>query len=238
MSATETQAAINRGKNYLKQNLDQVAPYQRLMLDFLQRKFQLDPAFSGEVTPIASYAEPSEATMFAATERIAYRDRLVDTLPPLTTTTDSMIMYAANCDRIPLPSGYETVLQQNVQEGSYAMTHVVFAFDFLHDNGCTIPASWNKIRQQAFQGTLRFARNPAVDQDLRYESIAFVLHDDLRAETKPAAIKQILHEQRKDGGWGGAATDTTMQDHQTMLALWALLEYAHPEAPKEPLIRH
>jgi hypothetical protein len=235
--ATELQASVDKATHYLQANLAQVEPYQRLLLDFLQRKFQLDSVFSGEVTPIVGYPEGIQATQYAAVERIAYPDNLVDTLPPLDTTTDSMVAYAVNCDRIPFPDGYENTLNQNLKEGSYGLTHVVFAFDFIRDNGCTIPASWAKIRHQALQGTLRYAGNANMSQDIHYEAIAFVLHDNLRTEVKPSWIRQIIHEQRRDGGWGGAANETVMQDHQTMLALWALLEYAHPDAEKEPLIQ-
>lgn len=234
-TTAETQISIDRGTAYLRTNLAQIAPYQRLILDFLQRKFQLEPVFSAQTTPIMPPTDAS-APQYAAVARIAYPNSLVSSLPAPTNTIDSMTASAANCDHIALPANYADLVAQNIHDGGYGLTHVVFALDFMQDNGCQLSARLTALKRQAIDGTVALAAT-ARDHDLHDEAVAFALYNGQRARLQPAEIWQIVHEQRQDGGWGGAATDTSLMDHETVLALWALLEYAHANIPQTPLIR-
>lgn len=238
ISQHDIQASITRGTAYLRANIGQVQPYQRLILDFLQRKFQLDSKFNAQVTPIAADAAGTTQTaQYQALQRIAYPNELVTSLPSFDNSMDTMVTYAANCDHIAFPSDYETVLAHNLQAGNYNTTHVLFAFGFMQDNNCPVPHDWRLLERQAQQRTINLAANPNLDQDLHYEAIVFTEAYGNRATVQPSWIRQIITDQHNDGSWGEAAHTVSAQDHQTVLALWALLEYAHPHAAKTPMIR-
>lgn len=236
---SEREQSILKAENYLLDYITQTMPPQRLILDYLQRKYDLNPAIGVSGPPIDLYENPAsypEEIHFLA--RIVYPDKLVKQQPKGVISDPSiMSIYAANCDHLALPGNYWQIVQKNVSEGGYAMAHATIALAFMRDNGCSIPQEAAEIRATARDGLVELAGDPATVSDLRYETVAFLQLDGRYDLVEPDWIDRIISEQNADGSWGLSLADKKPNDHATVLALWALLEYNYPNKPHEPLIR-
>lgn len=235
------QAAIARGEKYLLNTFAQITPIQRLVLDFLHRKFNIDPKFSATTTPITQ-SENEQGTFieFQAWRRIAYPDSLLSTLPKTDAGSISNVtVQAANCDHIPLPSNFDETLQQNAAKGTYYLTHTALSLKFMEENGCEISNKSQQLKETVATDMVELINDPKTVADLRYEAIALLMYMGHRNLVKDVWIEQILTEQQNDGGWRQDLTVTSeSNDHSSVLALWALLEFTQPGATKEPMIRH
>lgn len=233
------EASIKEGLDYLESTANNISPLQWLMIDYLQRKFSLGPELSATQRNIKPPLNEPDATDFRVYQRIINPDALVESLPTSEISPmRQMLMSAAHCDHIPLPSNFPELLSSNVDDGGYNLTHVAFAFGLMEDNACAInPESDLKIREATTQGLVKLADKKDVSEDLHYEAIAFLLHLGRRDLVKARWINQIASAQQPDGGWTILAQDKTSSDHATVVALWALLEYSRPETPQTPIIR-
>lgn len=235
-------ASVERGIAYEKTRIHTMPPYERLMFDYLQRKYAIDKVFSAAHTPIPTPAKGQgvDPKQFNALLRIAYPNDLVDAIPDAADDTMSqMVMEAANCDHIPLPDDFGSLVNQNIQAGKYFLTHVALALRFMDDNGCTYFSSEqeSQIRQSVTAGMKELAGNMTTKADLRYEATAFLLDTNLGQAVSDAWIRQTVTEQLPSGGWSESVGGTAANDHTTLLAIWALLGVTHPTAPNEPMIR-
>lgn len=236
--SAEDKAILNAQK-YLVDNLGTVAPEQRLILDYLQRKFDLDPKLNVQNTPLIIKADPNNYPLeIHFVERIAYPDKLVTAMPRNVLDPMSWVtVYSANCDHTPLPKDFWPKVRQNYSQGGYEMTHIVLALSFMRDNGCTIPNEAEGIEREVIAAMTRLANDPVTNADLRYESIAFIMLAGGYDSVNNGWIQKILSEQRPDGSWSFTLDDGKSNDHATTLALWAILEYKNPNKPYEPFIR-
>lgn len=231
--------AINKGLDYLKHNSESVSGVQWLALDYLQRKFKLNPWFNAVNRNISPpYAEPLK-TDFQLHKRIAYPDSKVDSLPYKDALpVRQMMMAATHCDYIPLPADFEQLVRSNLASGGYSLSHVGYILERMKENGCQLPADVDRqIREEAAKGTVVLIENMDTTPDLRYESIAFLMHMGRRDLIQQEWIDAVVSEQRRDGGWEERRGDNRSNDHATVMALWALLEYTYPNAPDEPVLR-
>lgn len=233
------QKAVIKAEKYLIDNLGVVAAEQRLILDYLQRKFDLDSKLSANTSPITVRSDADNYPLeIHFIERIAYPEKLVtikprNVLDPMSWVT----VYSANCDHTPLPKDFWTKVKQNYLQGGYEMTHIVLALSFMKDNGCTIPDEAEEIEREVIAAMARLADDPATNADLRYESIAFIMLAGSYDTVKGEWIEKVLSEQRPDGSWSFTLNDGRSNDHATTLALWAIFEYKNPNKPYEPFIR-
>lgn len=233
------QRAIINAEKYLTDNLGAVATEQRLILDYLQRKFDLDMKLNAGTSPITIKTNADNYPLeIHFVERIAYPDKLVSAKPRNVLDPMSWVtVYSANCDHTPLPKDFWTKVKQNYSQGGYEMTHILLALSFMKDNGCAVPDQAREIEREVIAAMIQLANDPATNADLRYESIAFIMlagkYDSVNSEW----IQKILSEQRPDGSWSFTLNDGKSNDHATTLALWAILEYKNPNKPYEPLIR-
>lgn len=239
-SAAAQEQATERAQHYLTDRLNQIPPIERLILDYLQRKYGLDRRFSATVTPI-TFAEQSgeDPDEYAALRRIAYPNDLVDKLSPrLTDPVTLMNITAANCDHIPLPKDFKNLPETNIDKGGYFLTHVMFALKMMKDNSCSYysEADTTKISNQVAEKTTALITRADTIPDLRYEAIAFLLDSGRRDLVQEAWMGQIIAEQQPDGGWRLDKLQPN-SDHTTMLALWALLAYTQPDVANEAMIR-
>lgn len=232
---------IQHGQQYLLSRIDQIPPFERLIMDSLQRKYGLDPQFNGAVKPIEFVAgrgaSPDE---FAADRRIAYPDQLIKRLPPNVTDPPTLMdIMAVNCDHIPLSVDFNKLIQTNFDLGGYYLTHVMFALQRMRENSCSYFSAQDEtqLRDKVAQGMLALINQPDTIPDLRYESVAFLLDMGRSDLVQPAWIAQIASEQQTGGGWRPDNIRPNT-DHASMLALWSLLEYTRPNAPYEPMIHH
>jgi hypothetical protein len=232
----EEKAVIN-AQNYLKSSKGSIKIDQRLFIDYLQRKFDLDGALGVTQTPIQIVENPAtypQEINFLA--RIVYPDRIV-TVPPRNVVDGPTLtnIFSANCDHTPLPKNFWLTMNQNYSAGGYYLAHNALAFAFMKDNGCAIPASDAGLPEKTINGMVKLADDPNTNQDLRYEAIAFLCLSGRTDLIKSSWISEVISQQKEDGSWVDEQYPKD-SDHTTVLALWALLEYSHPNTPYEPLI--
>lgn len=234
-----SQKAIYNGDQYLVNAVTSMNVPDRIMLDYIQRRFALSGNLGAEQTPIgfartgSNY--PAEVHFL---ERIVHPDELVK-VPPRNTIDGVALtnIYSANCDHMALPGSFWPSMEAAVNKGGYELTHVLLALRLMKDNNCTLSASADILRDKAIQGSVVLAQQEDTIADLRYEAVAFLFmmeRDDL---VQPEWMSRMIREQRSDGGWAIKVTDNRSDPHATLLALWALLEYENPDKPYEPLIR-
>jgi hypothetical protein len=229
--------AITKGLSYLRHTSDTVSPFQWLLLDYLQRKFELDPFFSASGKTIEPPTGRFDVVEFNIQTRIAYPDKLINSLPiEGASPMRQMVMAATHCDYIPLSPNFDKLLQKNIESGGYDLTHVAYSLERMKENGCALPAEQN-IRSLVAKRIAALITDKQTSRDLRYESVALLMHMHRRDLVKPQWIDQIVTEQQPSGGWKVNLSDEGSNDHATVLALWALLEYMNPDAPNEPVLR-
>ncbi|MES2970905.1 MAG: hypothetical protein V4702_01115 [Patescibacteria group bacterium] len=239
LEAGSYEAAVSRGLEYLRNNESKVSPLQWLMLDYLQRKFELDTYFSAATKTIKPPETEPDASDFRIHSRIAYPDKLVDSLPlDGASPMRQMMMAATHCDRIPLPQHFDELLRKNIEAGGYDLTHVAYSLERMQENGCPLPDKQDKqIREQVAGRIAALVTAPNTSPDLRYEAITFLMHMRRRDLVKPEWIDQIVAEQQSDGGWKVTKNAQASNDHATFLAVWGILEYSHSDARSEPVLR-
>lgn len=232
VSAPTIDESIQHAQQYLVTNINQVDPQQRLILDYLYRRFGIDKTLSAEVTPIDFKAKSSDAAHeYQSLERIAFPNKLVSSLG----NSPSLLMQAANCDRIPLPKNYSQLLQADANNGGYSLTHAAFAVEVTRELGCKVILA-QQIDEQARLEMIKLAADAATPADLRYEAVAFLAFTGHQADIKQEWVQTIRSEQQADGSWQPGAVPGIQIDHTTTLALWALLTQRSGNS-NEPLIR-
>lgn len=234
---SDEQKSIIRAQEYLKSSIGKVGVEQRLLLDYLQRKYDLDKALGAEQNPFPITENPRtypQEVNFLA--RISYPNKIV-TVPPRSIVDGPALtnIYSANCDHIALPPSFWPTMEQNYQAGGYSLTHVALALAFMRDNSCEVPAARSDLKSKVLAGMVKLADNPATNPDLRYEAIAFLGLSSDFTEINSKWVDAITEAQQENGSWIDAS-DRQNSDHTTVLALWALLEYSKPNVPYEPLI--
>lgn len=231
--------SVERGLDYLDRNSGQVSPLQWLILDYLDRKFSLGPRFEFAKRHIQPPNEALDAEDFKIHKRIAQPDQLVDKLPyEEAPPIRKMMMAATHCDHIPLPRDYEQLLQQNLELGDYNMTHVSYSLERMQENGCSLPKEQDsELRDTVSARMAELIKKTDAKAELRYEAVAFLINMGRPELITTDMVDKIVTEQQADGGWKISNDSPASSDHATVLALWALLEYSQPNAPKVPVIR-
>lgn len=231
--------SVSRGLSYLNNNAGQVSPLQWLIVEYLDRKFNLGPTYSFANRHVVVPTEEIDAEDFKIFKRIAEPDQLIDKLPyDKAAPIRKMMMAAAHCDHIPLPLGYDQLLEQNLELGGYNMTHVSFSLERMHENRCSLSEGQDKeLRESVATKMAELSRKSDINDELRYEAVAFLINMGRRELVTSDVVDKIVAEQQADGGWKISSDKPSSSDHATVLAVWALLEYSQPGAPKVPVIR-
>ncbi len=232
--------AIRKAALYEVHMITSAQAFQRLLFDYLQRSYGLQPELGVSKTPMTIPASgpsyPSELNYLA---RIAYPDNVIKVAPKDNPESISFTnIYAANCDNLPLPPNFWQIVEEEYQAGKYYLTHDALALFFMKDNGCALPTTADILSAQITTGMVNIVKDPTTIADLRYEAIAFLQLTGHRDLIKSEWIDQIIQEQMPDGSWSAVAGSKKSDDHSTLLALWALLQYSRPEVKYQPLIRH
>ncbi len=232
--------AIRRAETYQMTMTTSAHPFQRLLFDYLQRSYSLPAELSVANSPLdIPTTQTQNAVELRYLARIAFPEKVFkDSISVPLAGTSLTNVYAANCDNLSLPKNFWDTMQDNYGRGEYDLTHVALAFRFIRDNNCDIPDSAMVLESQVNKGMVTIAGDSATGADLRYEAIAFLLLSGNRSDVKQGWIDQIAKEQMPNGGWAAEAGSKTANDHSTVLAMWALLQYSRPEVKYQPLIRH
>jgi hypothetical protein len=237
-SLKSEERAVIKAQEYLEKSLKSVQPEQRLTLDYLQRKFDINETFAAEKSPIVIYKNPltfPQEIHFLA--RIAYPNELVNQAPRSAVDGPTLTnIFSANCDHLSLPQNFWSTMEANKKMGGYYLTHTALALAFMKDNSCQIPPKETELLMQTIEGMVNLASSSGTTPDLRYEAVAFLGLNGRSDLIESSWIEKIVAEQEEDGSWL-YEEDIKNSDHTTVLALWALLEYMHPNSPYEPIIR-
>lgn len=238
LSAAEK--AIRRSEAYQSQNITAAHPFQRLLFDYLQRSYKLNSRLSVAKSPFdIPQKDDSQSTELRYMARIAFPDKVMKEKPKQEPEGISFSnIYAANCDNLPIPGNFWAAMDEQYKSGGYYLTHVALAFRFLKDNKCAISDDAKVLESQVNKGMIAIVNDPETVADLRYEAIAFLLLGGQRSDVKQKWINQIANEQLPNGGWAVKNGNKVADDHATLLAIWALLQYSRPDVEYQPLIRH
>lgn len=231
--------AVEKAQQYLKDNISRVDPATRLILDYVQRRFNLDKSLNKDAYPITTKvggASTSQEIDYIL--RIAYPDN-IHAVSPGNISNTLMItnIYSANCDHLNPPAVFWKTIRENVDKGGYLLTHNALAFAMLKDNDCPVPDNIEAMKPLIFSRIAKIAEDKSVTPDLRYEAAALLFLNSRHDLVEKSWIDQIVKEQRTDGGWTAIPGEKTNDPHATLLAMWAILEYQNPDKPYEPLIR-
>lgn len=240
--AAQVQAAIDKALAYTQKSSDKkLDPNAALVLHFLNRKFNLGKqyAFSNYYTkyPITDPRGKALERMVNPNATATKADfgshypgtSMVDNLA----NTSYMMNCALMCDKIPLPDDYFALLQQQTRLDRYFLTHAALSLQWLTENGCiTKQAEATQLKNLQIELLAKLIVEVDEPSDLGMEAIAVLLYIGGRNKLDPNWINSLLKTQLPDGGWPlGKSSATKSHDHATVHALWALLEYANPNAP-------
>jgi hypothetical protein len=142
-------------------------------------------------------------------------------------------------DRFPPPPDFVTRLRGELEEHrgkggihDYAVTHHALAFHWMTENNVAWKYEGSKGLRPEFGNALaEIVTRNGPDKDVSYEAMAFLQYMGLRSMVKQEWIGAAAAAQRPDGGWGYKPDTGPSHGHPTVLALWALLENALPDAP-------
>lgn len=225
--------SIEKGLGYIDSNPDKVTHLQWLLVDYLQRKFDLDTKFAALNREI-KVSEGRAQVEYEVFKRMAYPNELVQALPEESDPVNKMVMASMHCDHIPLPADFDVLVEQNIKDGGYGLTHAAFSLENMTELGCSTDRyqpRWPEIHNK-----LAALAEGAESPDLRYEATAMLMHVGRHDMVKPQWIDRITKEQDGNGGWKAELHDSNVNDHATALALWALLEFTDPDVPDEPML--
>lgn len=224
--------AIDNGQQFLLENFEKIQPGQRLILDYLHRKFAINNHFSATSNEIefkvANQAVRQELEMI---RHFAYPEARAEKLSP----SPSLVARAANCDQVSMPEDISSTFEREISKGGYNLTHAALGLQLIEELGCKLDG-WQKLREQVIKKMLAVVGGDSSTPDLRYECIAFLMYMGEYQAIKTDWINRIVADQQLDGSWLAEPTAVQGSDHATVLALWALLEYINPGVT-EPIAR-
>lgn len=133
---------------------------------------------------------------------------------------DRITASALYCDIYPLPWDFYSELETMAARGEYYATHALLAAVILQQKKCSVDRDRLTGIQQGLERTVaKIAGSQQPLNDLRIEAVLMLLlaggRDAIRAEW----IAEIYLAQSPDGSY-------FRNDHSTVLAGWAMLEYA------------
>ncbi|QQS29271.1 MAG: hypothetical protein IPM47_20985 [Sphingobacteriales bacterium] len=232
---------IKKGLDYLLQRGNDIEPNAAMVLHFLQRKFSLgkEYEFSNffETYPIKDAKGKALERMVnpnagATSAELGVMSKGTSLLDNLSNTSYAMNC-ALMCDKIPLSPGYFALLEQLTDLDRYFLTHAALSLQWLEENNClTNREEAQKLRKKQHELIAKLIDKLGKPTDLQMESVAILMYIGGREYLQPEWINLISQKQLSNGGWPlGEMSQNNPHDHATVHALWALLEYLHPEAP-------
>lgn len=233
----DIQTTITNAINYFE-NSDE--PYALLWLDVFHRRFGIEKfseALSHYDQMLAEQQTPW--SIFNVFRRISVYDNpmQVSILDDVLTPTDIIISRALYCDRFGLPSDYNTLLNNAVNQGGYYLTHVLLACIWIQENGCESALPKDFINHVYSATAVIVNRNPMVVDDLTLEAAAFLYLAGQGERVNPSFVNRIIASQNDDGGW---EEDPDGQKgsywHSTVLGLLLLLHVDYPADSYPPVL--
>lgn len=203
-------------------------PIEMLMLDRLINTYHLTnllDAKSTYLSLIKNVQDEGIKTRLLVPARmldkniIATREQLnAITLP------DSIIFSALYCDVYPLSEDTAHMWQQELEKGGYAATHILLAYQWTLDHGCSVPSLPENFADMATSIAIDQVKPEDGLDDMEVEALCWVAMLGFEEKIKPEWITLLLKSQREDGGWIAWPSKAESSAHTSGLAAWLLLD--------------
>lgn len=226
--------SLARAERYFVLRIKDISPAQMLLLNFLERAYDLSPQLSYDVNPARVPQEDSEHFKAEMNNLM----RIVDTQKTVTSlgSSPTSVAIAVNCDRIEPPADYQQRLVREVGQGGYRATHAALSVHIMKELDCPLGSDLRKLDTQFAAKLTEIVTSTATIPDLRYEAIAFLYLIGRGDQVRQSWIDTIVKEQRSDGGWfAGIPDEQSSHEHASVLAYWVLLQYS--QKTSEPFVR-
>ena len=215
-------------------------PDVQLMVHYLARKFPIaiSPGFKDGVEQMIREPQWSERELRFYFRVVDADYRVSPAVLADATGFNWLTAQALYCDVYPLPAHFEDSLIA-YNRGSYDCTHAAFALAWVKEKGCHLssPDSYLWIQSGIESRLVEVIEERGADTDVGIEAMAMLLqlgrHDKIAFEW----IERLIEIQSADGYWSEKPSSSVANDHTTALALWTLLEYSYPNAPKMPWVK-
>lgn len=148
-------------------------------------------------------------------------------LERLDAAIDRFTTRAIFCRELGFPPDYHEILRENSALGGYEASHVLLAFFWLEERGCSLPES-KEIRRDALAITASLIDADHEDiRDLELEAAAFLAYEGALDLIPEGFLEGALRAQDTSGGFSdGAKSDISL--HASLLGLWYLHERLYP----------
>lgn len=226
--------SLAKAERYFVLRSKEVSPAQLLLLNYLERAYNISPQLGYEINPVTIPQEDSEHFKAEVNNLM----RIVDPKKTVISLGNSptSVAIAVNCDRITPPVDYQQRLVREVGQGGYKATHAALSVHIMKELRCPLGEDLRKLDTQLAEKLVTISTSTETIPDLRYEATAFLLLLGHGNQVQQAWIDTIMKEQRSDGGWfAGIPDEQTSHEHASVLAYWILLQYS--QKTSEPLVR-
>jgi hypothetical protein len=121
-------------------------------------------------------------------------------------------------------------LDKAIESKDFGVTHAAMASELARENGCVSAEQLSGVRARMVKELEAIAEKNGDDQDLLFEAVAMLDYLGERARVKPEWVERVIAAQLPNGGFALLRGTKASHDHPSVLALWVLLEAAHPDA--------
>ena len=228
-------AAACNGIRYLLDQPEAHGGSALILVDMIARRFGIESLLA--LWDRAEKDSESEPTL---DERIF--TRLADArcvasaadLERLESPIDRFTSRAIFCRELGFPAEYHDVLRENNALGGYEASHVLLAFFWLEERGCTLPDS-DDIRADALAITASLIDSNHDDiRDLELEAAAFLAYEGAYELIPEGFLEGAIRAQSEGGGFSdGAESEENL--HASLLGIWYLHELLYPQR-RTPLV--
>ena len=236
-ATTDLASPIRRALEFIYDNREKTAPTNLMLLDFLQRKFDLEPRLAFRNT----YTRQGSAEDKAL---VAIYGRLIDAEAPSPGEVEEAPAFIRNdlralyCKKSRLPEDFLDRLERQSERGGYDLTHAALALQWACEQHYEFEdeRKVEQLQARLVERLRRLVQKEGCTTDHALEAMAYLHY---MGKPVPAAwTETVVKAQQPDGGFSGTSpeTDTASDPHSTLLGAWVLLEAEYPEAPSESIM--
>lgn len=233
----EVDTAIERGVRYIDSVRDTVPAPSAMFFYRYGRKFQIS-----ELLAFGKRAQAAFEALPAMDRNLPFKKLLdpsftwpevaVEKIPP----TDGYMYSSLYCmDDLPAAMNLDPKqVEEIIEEGGYALTHVALALQWYKERCCEFP-NGKALLEKAAQKMTEELEPLRFPNDLILEHLAFLYYFGKGSLVDDQWLQPVLDAQRADGGWGAKETSETSWWHSTGLAVFFLLEHTRPNPSVVPI---
>lgn len=215
--------------------------FRLVLLDHLQRRFQLHERYSLRATNAPHLQDPSSGDLAnfkrLTDPQFVVEQSVIEKAEPM----ERLALRAMYCDTYPLEPTFLDEMNTEVNKGmSPFLPSVALAYLWLRDNAClTTEPKFMLVRDGLAVKFRNHLQKDGASAYMAAQSLALLYACDHREMVDLTWLVKIAEAQNEDGGWPAlyipdqkGASDGMATVH----LLWALLEDALPNAPRIPML--